>query len=128
MQRLSARALVPIRIEDVLFGFILLGERKERDVYPPALMDVLLVLGNQSALAVDNLKSLEEMKKIQGKLFHAEKLAYVGQLASSVVHEVRNPLTAIKTFVSYLPEKFRRQDLEFLERFEAVIPHEVDRI
>jgi len=86
------------------------------------------ILANQAALAIDNINSVEEMKKTQEKLFHAEKLAYVGQLASSVVHEVRNPLTAIKTFVNYLPEKFRLQDLEFLKRFEAIIPREIERI
>ncbi len=71
---------------------------------------------------------LEEIKRTQEKLFHAEKLAYVGQLASSVVHEVRNPITAIKTFVEYLPDKFRAQDMGFLERFEAIVPREVQRI
>jgi hypothetical protein len=52
------------------------------------------------------LESLsQERQRLQQELFHAEKLAYVGQLASSIAHEIRNPLTAIKTYIEYFPKK-----------------------
>lgn len=71
---------------------------------------------------------LEEVNKAKQRLYHVEKLAYIGQLASSIVHEIRNPLTSIKTFVHYLPEKVRAQDSVFLEKFEAIIPNEINRL
>jgi len=73
------------------------------------------------------LESLElETQKLKQELYQKEKLAYVGQLASSVAHEIRNPLTSIKTFLHYLPQK--RQDNEFYQEFEKIIPSELERI
>ncbi|MBM3248546.1 MAG: hypothetical protein FJZ10_03900 [Candidatus Omnitrophica bacterium] len=73
------------------------------------------------------LESLaEERERLKQELFQTEKLAYVGGLASSVVHEIKNPLTAIKTFVEYLPQKY--QDPKFKEKFERLIPQEIERI
>ena len=67
-----------------------------------------------------------EQEKLKERLFNAEKLAYVGQLASSVVHEIRNPLTAIKTYVEYLPKKYN--DPEFKDKFDRLVPKEIERI
>ncbi|MFC1703563.1 ATP-binding protein [Candidatus Omnitrophota bacterium] len=73
------------------------------------------------------LESLEqERERLRDQLFQAEKLAYVGKLASSIVHEIKNPLTAIKTYVQYLPEKY--QDKDFREKFQGLIPQEIERI
>ncbi len=128
IEALCASVIVPILAGNTLLGFLALGERKDPAIFSQAVLDALTILANSSALAIENLRSVEEMKKTQEKLFQAEKLAYIGQLASSVVHEVRNPITAIKTFVEYLPDKFRAQDKNFLERFEAIVPREVRRI
>ncbi len=73
------------------------------------------------------LESLDqERQRLQQELFHKEKLAYVGQLASSVAHEIRNPLTAIKTYIDYLPQKYAEAD--FKEKFNRLIPKEIERI
>ena len=73
------------------------------------------------------LESLaSEQERLRERLFHTEKLAYVGQLASSVAHEIRNPLTAIKTYVEYLPKKY--SDPEFKDKFDKLIPKEIERI
>lgn len=41
-------------------------------------------------------------------------------------HEIKNPLTTLKTFSEYLPQKF--EDKAFLEKFAKLIPEEVERI
>jgi len=128
LEKLNAALIVPNIIQDRILGILILGPKRSGKPFSEDDLSAFSILANQAALAMENLKSVEEMKKTQEKLFHTEKLAYVGQLASSVVHEVRNPLTAIKTFVECLPEKFRSQDFNFLERFEAIIPREVHRI
>ncbi|MFC1594297.1 nitrogen regulation protein NR(II) [Candidatus Omnitrophota bacterium] len=83
------------------------------------LLDKLFFKGTLESLS-------QERERMKEKLFHAEKLAYVGRLASSVVHEIRNPLTAIKTFVEYFPEKVN--DPEYKDKFQRLVPKEIDRI
>lgn len=73
------------------------------------------------------LESLsEEKERLKQELFQAEKLAYVGGLASSIAHEIKNPLTVLKTFIEYLPEK--ANEPEFKERMQQLLPQEIKRI
>lgn len=47
-------------------------------------------------------ESYEKLKITQNKLIQSEKLAAIGQMAASVSHEIKNPLTGIKTSNYYL--------------------------
>jgi len=59
-------------------------------------------------------------------VYQNEKLKAVATLASGMAHEIKNPLTPIKTFSEQLPS--RLDDKEFLLKFSRIISKEVDRI
>ena len=42
----------------------------------------------------------EELKRAQGELIQAAKLAALGQMSAAIVHEVSQPLTAIETYIA----------------------------
>jgi PAS domain S-box-containing protein len=42
------------------------------------------------------------VKELEKRIIHAEKLASIGQLAASVVHEINNPMTAVATYADAL--------------------------
>jgi PAS domain S-box-containing protein len=73
----------------------------------------------------------EELKAAQERLIRSEKLAAIGQLASGVGHELRNPLGAIKTAVQYVRRKVAASELPASEpkalEFLGLIDEEVDR-
>jgi signal transduction histidine kinase len=68
----------------------------------------------------------ERLQQHQRELLRAEQLAAVGQLAASVAHEVRNPLTGIKMLVESALQSENRKPLN-LEDLQ-VIHREVARL
>ncbi len=55
-----------------------------------------------------------------------DRLASLGDLVAEIVHEVRNPMVALKTFLRMLPD--RLEDQEFVTSFLDVADEEVQRI
>ncbi|KSU88994.1 two-component sensor histidine kinase [Bacillus sp. VT 712] len=49
--------------------------------------------------ALDELEIIMERTKLQKELQRAEKMNAIGQLAASVAHEIRNPMTVVKGFL-----------------------------
>lgn len=45
-----------------------------------------------------------QLKKSQEKLIHSERLSTIGQMASSIIHDFRNPMTTINLAVSSLQQ------------------------
>lgn len=68
----------------------------------------------------------KEFEKFKAQLEQSDKMKAVATLAAGMAHEIRNPLTAIKTFTEYLPEKFN--DAIFREKFSRIVGSEVERI
>lgn len=55
----------------------------------------------------------------------ADKLKLIGTIAASTAHEIRNPLTGIKGFISLLSKKYRDEKDQY---YLSLIQTEVDRI
>lgn len=73
-----------------------------------------------------NLHDITDLKKLEDRIRQAERLAALGTLAAGMSHEIRNPLSAIKTFVQLLPKKIEKPG--FLEKFQRTVPREINRI
>ena len=78
-------------------------------VYPDLLVRALrYAIGRKQAAAAEKKrvmeldKALRELAQTQAMLIQAEKLSAVGQLASGIAHEVKNPLNIILQAVNYL--------------------------
>ena len=63
---------------------------------------------------------------LRQEILQTERLKAVATLASGMAHEIKNPITVIKTFSEYLPEKM--DDKKFLKKFAPMIAQEVNRI
>ena len=55
-----------------------------------------------------------------------DRLAALGTLSAGLAHEIRNPLSAIKTFVQLLPRKLSNP--AFFDKFQTTVPRELNRI
>ncbi len=126
MEEMNGQLVVPMFLDERMIAVLVVGNKNSGKPFNVDDLHVFMMLANQSALAIENAQFYDDIKRTHEKLFQAEKLAYVGQLASSVFHEIRNPLTAIKTYMEYLPLKYHENG--FREKFHALIPREMERI
>ncbi len=67
-----------------------------------------------------------ENQLLRQEIIQSEKFKSIAILASGIAHEIKNPLTPLKTFAEHLPNKL--DDKEFLIKFSKIIIREVDRI
>ncbi len=75
-------------------------------------------------------KSIEQLSEenilMRLQLQNQDRMKAVATLSAGMAHEIKNPLTAIKTFAEYLPQKY--YDPEFRENFCRIVTDEVDRV
>ncbi len=126
------------------FGIVLLCEKLVQGFWGYKSVSISVVtafvigilffpLHNYIQRLVDKLifkKTTEEISKenelLRAEVLNSEKLKSVAVLASGMAHEIKNPLTALKTFSEYLPNKL--DDKEFLQNFSRIVGGEVNRI
>jgi signal transduction histidine kinase len=118
--RLGVKLCVPLVSMNRIAGLLLMSERRGGD------LRLLAAVSSQAALAVENALLYRRQLERVRHMYRAEKLATAGQLASGVAHEIRNPLTAIRSTVQLLAGDFAG-DPDRRELLDAVVS-EVDRI
>ncbi|GAA0480522.1 sporulation sensor histidine kinase KinB [Salinibacillus aidingensis] len=95
------------------------------------LLVILSLITWFTILAVQLLiENMDKQTRLKRELQHNEKVDAVSQLAASVTHEVKNPLTTVKGFLQILHEKdylsdkdksYLRLSIDELERAESII-------
>lgn len=74
--------------------------------------------------AVVLLQDVTMLKELESQVRRGERLAAVGQLASGIAHEIRNPLGIIKTISQTINQDVNDEELK--EGLD-IIEHEIDR-
>lgn len=72
------------------------------------------------------LKDLSEVRHLELQVRQREKLAAVGNLAAGIAHEVRNPLSSIKGYISYFGSLFPAESEN--RKIARITTDEVDRV
>jgi PAS domain S-box-containing protein len=67
-----------------------------------------------------------ELEKVRDRLVQSTRLSTIGQVAASIAHELRNPLSVIENAAFYLKRHFDNEDEKCTEHL-AIIGHEVKR-
>ncbi len=126
MSLLDAEVSIPLISKEQLIGMINLGYKFTKDIYSHEDIELLSTLANQTAIAVENARLYQDLKRSKSYIRRADRLASLGTLTAGLAHEIRNPLVAIKTLTQLLPE--RLDDEEFRSQFLKIAAGEVDRI
>jgi signal transduction histidine kinase len=91
-----------LRREDRNAGLLLI--EASPNALTPDVRAVLEVLAGQIAIAIEDCRLVEENVRLERKVAEGERLAALGQMAATVAHEVKNPLSAIKSIAQVMSE------------------------
>jgi len=124
LEQLGVEIAAPLLVRSQPVGLLFLGwdrgSRARREA------DLVLHLAEQAGLAFQNAFLYREQHESLDRLHRADRLSALGQLAAGVAHEVRNPLTAIRSTMQYLGSGFAQEDPKREMVVELI--DEVDRI
>jgi len=115
----QGEAVVPVFIDKKLSLLIILGQKHSGDMFTSEDMDLLKTISNQTAIALKNVRLYQEK-------VNSEKLASLGMMSGTFAHEIRNPLTSLKTFAQLMPEKYN--DPEFRDTFSRIVISDIQKI
>jgi signal transduction histidine kinase len=120
----SFKLAYPLRREDKVQGLLAVDAASAS--LTPDVRTILALLADQVAIAIDDSRLLEENLRLERELAERERLAALGRMAATVAHEIKNPLSAIKSIAQVMREDENLRD-EY-ERDLGLIVGETDRL
>ncbi len=131
--KVYAFATVPLWGKGKVVGVILVDNFFNQNPIEDEDIHYLTMFSSQAGLAIENavlyrnLKEVhQELKETQAFLVHQEKMAALGELSTSIAHEIRNPLVSIGGFARRLNRAMSAEVPE--KRYTQTIVKEVERL
>jgi signal transduction histidine kinase len=115
----------PLLSMNRLIGILCLGPKTNSQEYTKHELTFIESLTPQAGIALENAMLYKEQRERFRRMIRADRLATIGELAAGAAHEIRNPLTAIKSSLQYLTEKCQQ---ETEKKLLGVALQETDRI
>ncbi|HVF43008.1 MAG TPA: ATP-binding protein [Pyrinomonadaceae bacterium] len=114
----------PLRREERVVGLMLVDADSAALTFETR--SLLELLAGQVAIAIEDSRLVEENVRLERRIAQSERLAALGRMAATVAHEVKNPLSAIKSIAQVMREDeyLRREYARDLE----LIVGETDRL
>lgn len=114
-------AIVPLIGKENILGVIYVDNKFTNKKIDERYIRLIEIFGSQAAIAIENANTLNELKdannmlKIaQQEILMKEKLAAVGEMLTTLAHEIRNPLITIGGFSDILVKRIQDNSLKEL--------------
>jgi signal transduction histidine kinase len=125
IQKTNIDFIFPLIAMNRVTGLVCLGPKTSGAKFNREEIELLTTLFGQVSLAFENAYLYQQQKSRLRKMYRADRLATLGQLAAGAAHEIRNPLTSIRSTIQYL-QKTITDDTK--KELVVGLIQEVDRI
>jgi len=126
-------ATAPLMAKGKVIGAIFVDNYFTKKPITEEDMRFLMMFANQAGLAIENAiiySNLEEtnksLREAQERLIQQERMAALGEMATSIAHEIRNPLVSIGGFARRLKDKLNND--EQAKKYSDIIYQEASRL
>lgn len=109
-----------------IIAFSLLGSGLVHEHDAASVPSLLAALAQTATNAIDTLLAYEDLHRSHLLMKRTDRLKSLETIAGGFAHEIRNPLTSIKTFIQLTPE--RKDDPDFIREFSRIVLDDVYRI
>lgn len=120
---MKATAVYALKREKQLIGLMIITA--ESQTLTSDKRAVLDVLAGQVAIEIESCRLVDEKVRLERELASRERLAILGQMATTIAHEVKNPLSSIKSIAQVMREE---DDLKNYDNDLQIIVNEIDRL
>ncbi|MEZ6060060.1 MAG: ATP-binding protein [Planctomycetaceae bacterium] len=125
LRELDAAAVFRIAFRDIQ-GWLLLGLPEGRDRISTEQLHALALLADQFAATLHNRHLEAARQTAERRAMQQEKLSVLGLMSGSLAHELKNPLSSMKTIATLLNEDLG-PDHEHTRDVEMIVT-EIDRL
>ena len=105
LARLGVEICFPLMSMNRLIGILLAGKKEDGGPFSKLEISFISSLLPQAGIALENALLFKEQRERFRRMSRADRLATIGELAAGAAHEIRNPLTAIRSSLQYLESK-----------------------
>jgi signal transduction histidine kinase len=105
LAQLGTRICFPLMSMNRLIGILLVGAKAGDAPFTKLEISFISSLLPQAGIALENALLIKEQRERFRRMSRADRLATIGELAAGAAHEIRNPLTAIRSSLQYLESR-----------------------
>jgi signal transduction histidine kinase len=91
--------IVPLLKDNEIVGVISLG-RKQVQPFTDKQISLFRDFAAQTTIALESTRRERQYRQMQSELGHANRVATMGQLTASIVHEIKQPIAATHTYAA----------------------------
>jgi two-component system, sporulation sensor kinase E len=107
-----------------LYGFAEITTRYVKNVDDVCYYQITTLYDSETQTYLIRMNDRTEEMAMEKRLAHSNSLSTIGELAASIAHEIRNPMTTLKGFVQLLKISATTDTMKYL----SVIDEEIDRM
>ena len=119
---------VPLLKDNEIVAIIALGRRQVQP-FTDKQISLFRDFAAQATIALESTRRERQYREMQSELAHANRVATMGQLTASIAHEVKQPITAARTYAAAALRFLDKSPPDVAEVREALtcIVNEADR-